>query len=46
MDLMYIKIHKEGRVLSQGAFIAIGINEEGYHEILGIKIGDSESEAT
>jgi putative transposase len=46
VDAMYIKIHKEGRVLSQGALIALGINEEGHREILGIRIGDSESEAT
>ncbi len=46
VDALYLKIRKESRVLSQGALIAIGINEEGYREILGIKIGDSESEAT
>ena len=46
VDAMYIKIRKEGRVHSQGALIAIGVNEEGYREILGLKIGDSESEAT
>ena len=33
-------------MVSQGALIAIGINEEGYREILGIKLGDSESGAT
>jgi putative transposase len=46
VDAMYLKIRKEGRVVSQGALIAIGVNEEGYREILGLKIGDSESEAT
>ncbi len=46
VDAMYIKIRKEGRVRSQGALIAIGVNEEGYREILGLKIGNSESEAT
>ena len=46
VDAMYLKIRKEGRVLSQGALIAIAVNEEGYREILGMKIGDSESEAT
>ena len=46
VDAMYLKIRKDGRVVSQSALIAIGINEEGYREILGIKIGDSESEAT
>ena len=46
VDALYLKIRKDGRVVSQGALIAIGINEEGYREILGIKIGDSESEAT
>jgi len=46
VDAMYIKIRKEGRVLSQGVLIAIAVNGEGYREILGLKIGDSESEAT
>lgn len=46
VDALYLKIRKDGRVVSQGALIAIGINEEGYREILGLKIGDSESEAT
>ncbi len=46
VDVMYIKICKEGRVLSQGVLIVTGVNEEGYREILGLKIGDSESEAT
>ncbi len=46
VDAMYIKIRKEGRVRSKGALIAIGVNEEGYREILGLKIGDSESKAT
>lgn len=46
VDAMYLKIRKNGRVLSQAALIAIAVNEQGYREVLGIKIGDSESEAT
>lgn len=46
VDAMYIKIRKGDRVVSQSLLIAIAINEEGYREILGIKIGDSESEGT
>jgi transposase-like protein len=46
VDALYLKIRKDVRVVSQSALIALGINEEGYREVLGLKIGDSESEAT
>jgi len=32
------------RVRQRGLLIAIGINEEGYREVLGFMVGDSESE--
>jgi len=41
---MVIKVREEGRVRQRGLLIAIGINEEGYREVLGFMVGDSESE--
>ena len=46
IDAMQLKIRREGRVVPQSALIAMGVNEEGYREVVGLKIGDSESEAT
>ncbi len=46
VDALYLKIRKDCRVISQSALIAIAVNEEGYREILGLMIGDSESEAS
>lgn len=46
VDAMVIKIREDGRVRSRGMLIAFGVNEEGYREILGLMIGDSESEAS
>jgi len=43
---MVIKVREEGRVRNRGVLIAIGVNEEGYREILGLMLGDSESEAS
>lgn len=36
----------DGRVLSGSALIVIGVNAEGYREVLGLRLGDSESEAS
>jgi transposase-like protein len=44
VDAMVIKVREEERVRQRGLLIAIGINEEGYREVLGFMVGDSESE--
>lgn len=44
VDAMQLKVRKGGRVVPQSALLAVGINHEGYREILGLQIGDSESE--
>jgi putative transposase len=46
VDALVLKIREEGRVRSRSALIAIGINESGYREILGLMLGDSESEVS
>ncbi|MDT2257970.1 transposase [Paenibacillus larvae] len=37
---------EDGRVRSRGIMIAIGVNTEGYREVLGLMLGDTESEAS
>jgi len=46
VDAVVLKIREDGRVRSRAALIATGVNEDGYREVLGIRIGDSESEAS
>jgi len=46
VDAIVLKIREDGRVRSRAAMIATGVNEEGYREILGVMLGDSESEAS
>jgi len=46
VDALYVKVREEGRVRSRGLMIATGINLEGYRELLGMMIGDTESEAS
>lgn len=46
VDALYIKVRKEGRVRSQSVLLAIGISGSGHREILGLKVGDSESESS
>lgn len=46
VDAMYVKVREDGRVRSRGVLVATGVNIEGKREILGLAIGDTESEAT
>ena len=47
VDALVLKIREEGRVRTRSAMIiAVGINTEGYREVLGLMLGDSESEAS
>jgi transposase-like protein len=46
VDAIVIKARKDGRVRSQSALIAVGINRDGYREVLGVQIGDSESRSS
>lgn len=46
VDALVIKVRENGRVRPYSALIATGVNEEGYREILGVSIGDGESEHT
>jgi transposase-like protein len=44
VDAMHIKVRRQGAVRSTSALIAVGVNEAGYREILGIRIANSETE--
>lgn len=46
VDALYMKVREDGRVRSRGVLVATGINTDGYREVLGFQVGDSESEAT
>jgi len=46
VDALVLKVREDGRVRSRGVMIAVGINTEGYREVLGLMLGDSESEAS
>jgi putative transposase len=44
VDALVLKIREGGRVRARSALVAIGVNAAGYREILGLQLGDSESE--
>jgi hypothetical protein len=46
VDALVLKVREEGRVRSRGVMLAYGVNDDGYREILGLMLGDSESEAS
>jgi len=46
LDAIYLKARVGGRVVSQSALLALGVDSDGHRRILGIKVGDSESEAS
>jgi transposase-like protein len=45
-DARYEKVRRGGSVVSQGVLVAIGISENGYREVLGSWVAESESEAS
>lgn len=46
VDALVLKVREEGRVRARSVMIAIGVNTDGYREILGLMLGDSESESS
>lgn len=46
VDALVIRVREQGRVRPISAMIATGVNERGYREILGLMLGDSESESS
>lgn len=43
MDAIHYKVREEGQVKKRAAYVVLGIDLEGYKDILGIWIGDNES---
>ena len=46
VDAIVIKVRKNDIVRSMSILIACGINNDGWQEILGLWLGNSESEST
>jgi putative transposase len=46
VDGLVLKVRDDERVRSLAGLLAIGINAQGFREILGLQLGDSESEAS
>lgn len=44
VDALVLKVREGGRVRAMSALVGVGVNEHGYREILGLQLGDSESE--
>lgn len=44
IDATYIKVRRNGRIVSVAAAVAVGVNSDGRREILGLDIGPSEAE--
>jgi putative transposase len=44
MDATYIKVRRDGRIVSVAVIIAVGVNGDGRREVLGMAIGHSEAE--
>lgn len=43
LDAMYIKVREYDKVVSKAVYIALGVNDEGKREIIGLKISQAES---
>lgn len=42
LDAIHYKVRHEGRVISRAVYCVIGLNQEGYKELLGMYIGENE----
>lgn len=46
VDARYEKVRRSGQVVSQGVLLVVGNSPEGYREILGVWVADSENETS
>src|SRR6476620_6434723 len=44
LDATYVKARRDGRIVSVAVIIAVGVNDDGRREVLGLAIGASEAE--
>lgn len=42
LDAIHYKVRHEGRVITRAVYCIIGVNQEGYKELLGLYIGENE----
>lgn len=45
LDATYVKSRELGRVTTRAVVVAVGVNEEGRREVLGLSVGPAETEA-
>ncbi|KNZ43462.1 IS256 family transposase [Acetobacterium bakii] len=43
LDAIHFHVRSEGRIIKKAVYIAIGINMEGYRDVLGMWVGENES---
>lgn len=43
LDCLFVKVKQEGQVASKAAYLALGVNEQGHKELLGIWLASTES---
>lgn len=46
LDALYVKVREGGRVVSRAVLVAIGVNEDGEREVLGVDIAEAEMESS
>jgi putative transposase len=44
LDATYVKVCQAGRIVSVAVIIAVGVNDDGRREVLGMTVGTSEVE--
>ena len=44
IDATYVKVRSEGRIISVAVIVAVGVNNDGRREVLGMDVGPSEAE--
>jgi transposase-like protein len=44
LDATYVKVRQNGRIVSLAVIIAVGVNDDGRREVLGMTVGASEAE--
>jgi transposase-like protein len=44
LDATYVKVRQAGRIISVAVIIAVGVNDDGRREVLGMTVGASEAE--
>lgn len=44
IDATYVKVRRNGRIVSVAVIVAVGVNNDGRREVLGMDIGPSEAE--